>query len=431
VTLSVICLSFFLSALHGYRSSLEKSNALMDNQLQEIVRQLEILYTHQQKNFPDNLFQVDTFFQIIVNQTVVAASPNAPEPHTLQLKDGLHYISHLSKRWRVLIKLKNDTVFIAGIHSSAHQKMIDGLIVNSLLPVFWSLPILALIIWFVIRMGLNPLKTLANLLLEKSHTDLSPINIDDFPIELHPIVSSLNSFMSNLNQAYAREKHFASDAAHELRTPIAALKVGIYNLNNQLPNNKLLEPIQKSIEKLAGAVEQILILNRLTPNASENTFEHCSIKNITQQSIITLYHEIEQKNHDIELTSEEFDFFGSPFGIETLIKNLVENAVKYTPRNGKIRISVSKLDDDARIIIEDSGPGIPPEHQERIFDRFYRVGGDRNSSSVQGSGLGLSIVKNIVDLHEGKIEASNSKQLGGLMITVYLPLKHDQKWDHQ
>lgn len=429
VLLSAICLCLFLSALHGYRTSISKANILFDNQLIEMERQIESLLTiHGSAAIPENFLGDQALFQVYENDTLINHSTNANTPLNQTLNKGLHFVSYQGKRWRILIADKNQKTWIVGRQADAYQKITDILIVNAIAPVFWSLPVLGIVIWIVISLGLKPLNNLATLLRKKSSNELSAIDTASYPNELLVMINSLNQFMEDLRLAYDRERRFASDAAHELRTPIAALKVGIYNLEkNNVAGEEILKPINDSINKLANAVEQILILHKLSPDTLNNSIESFDITEITQEIIINLYDLISEKDQQVDLIASDTNYFGSRFGIQTLIKNLIENSIKYTPIKGKIRIKIEKHNDQVRIEVEDSGPGIPESDRDRIFDRFYRVGGDRHSSKVNGSGLGLSIVKDIVALHRGNISVDQSMDLGGLRIAINLPALANQQ----
>ena len=184
-----------------------------------------------------------------------------------------------------------------------------------------------------------------------------------------------------------------------------------------------MKQVNESIERMVHIIEQLLDLYRTTPEQFMAHFTEIDLYNLAQQVISNQWSHIEAKNQQLELQGSPCLLTGDQFTLEILIKNLIDNANKYTPVGGSLFISVSEHDGFAELCVEDSGTGIPEAFYQRVFERFYRVNGDQNNTMVIGCGLGLSIVQHIVELHGGKISLSPSRFSSGLKVTVSLPIQ--------
>jgi two-component system sensor histidine kinase QseC len=282
-------------------------------------------------------------------------------------------------------------------------------------------------IWLIVTQGLRSLKSFAKQLQHKKADDLEPVIINRIPEELTPIVETTNALFHRLDDAFCREKRFASDAAHELKTPLSVLKINAYNLAQGQSTPQDISLFNNGVERMSHVIDQIFSLYKTAPEQFNASFESMDLYAQCQQSIAELYPQIADKDQHIELDGEQGMIDAHPFSITTLLQNLIANASKYTPDAGEIHVCVTTQDDHVVLIIEDSGPGIPKEQYNRVFERFYRVGCDRHNSGVQGCGLGLSIVHQIIIRHQGLIQLSDSKFATGLRVTVTLPARPSQE----
>jgi len=318
--------------------------------------------------------------------------------------------------WSCLVAERHDLRFI----------MAEKVVLASIVSVIAVIPIIALLIWLVVGFGLSPISRFADSFKTKEATDLSPILLGDVPKELKVLASSANDLLKRLEQSFEREKRFASDAAHELRTPITAIKLHIDNLlaETTYPSQST-KLLKISIDRISHLVEQILALNRSSPDQYLSNFTKFDLVEVTQNIIIEQYSVLSDKNIKIVLKGETCPIIADQFGIETLISNILSNAIKYCYKNCNIEITLNYDNDNITLVIMDSGPGIKAELRGRVFERFYRVDGDRHQSTVSGCGLGLSIVRHIVTLHKGKIDLADSADEAnfdsGLKVTVTLP----------
>ena len=427
VLLSTICLVNFIAALHGYRKSMAEADKLLEIQLMDSAKLLASLEFVDHKA-PHDIDPHTILFQIWHKGQLLKRSNNAPPKLMLPLQPGFHMSNWQGLRWRVLVYNtgENNSWVIVGQRADVYAKLVEGIIIESILPIIWVLPILGLLIWLIVSFGLRPLQQLAHLLEQREADDLDPLKEEGYPGELAALVASTNSLLTRLANAFERERRFAADAAHELRTPLAVLKITLHNITEEAElTNSNLQELRASVDRMGHSIEQILALYRLTPDKFQATLKQVDISALARQSIAELYPKCQEKNQQIALEAEPLKIDCDPFAISTLLRNLIDNACKYTPAGGTIVLNVNSQQDHLLICVEDSGPGIPGAYQHRVFDRFYRLGGDQHRSNVNGCGLGLSIVDHIVRLHHGKIELGQSQHLGGLSVRILLPLQQE------
>jgi two-component system sensor histidine kinase QseC len=198
--------------------------------------------------------------------------------------------------------------------------------------------------------------------------------------------------------------------------------VHLHNLKHIVPaGNQQIALLEDSVERMGHLIEQILALYRSSPDQASVKFSDVDLYSVAQEIIARDYDQFDLKQQSIELVGEATLIRGNRFALETLIHNLITNASKYTPLAGEIEVSIHSDHDGVCLIVEDSGPGIPEQQHKRVFERFYRLHGDRHDSGTLGCGLGLAIVKHIVDLHQAKIELAASRFSSGLKVTIVFP----------
>jgi two-component system sensor histidine kinase QseC len=432
--LSIITLVIFVSAIQGYKASMRKAESVFDNELISLAQVITAVKLP--KGVITHPATSNFAYQIVLDNQLVTRSDNAPNTLINALNTGFKEANFLGKRWRtytdkIADNSATNTWVIIAQPLKQRFDLAEGIILSAVTPIILVMPLLALIISLAVRQGLKPLTFLTRALKNKKANDLSPLTVSS-STELAPVIETLNELFLRLSLSFEREKQFASDAAHELRTPLSVLKINVYNLqqsfndvilvnsdkNSTAPSVLPFQQLEQSVERMAHVVDQILTLNRTNPEQILDESAVLNLQELLQESISELYPYIASRGHDIELNSAPLNILGNRFAIGILLKNLLANAAKYTPDNGKILVSC--LQDKNKLIlrVEDSGPGIAPEEYSRVFDRFYRVGGDSHNSKVIGCGLGLSIVKHIVELHQANISLSRSKAMFGLCVKV-------------
>lgn len=293
---------------------------------------------------------------------------------------------------------------------------------HTLKPFFVLLPVLGVLIWFIVSMGLKPLARLAQSVHTRSPDSLSPLVEAGVPEEAQPLVHSLNDLLARLKTALDAQRALVADAAHELRTPLTALQLQV-QLLERAPSaeerSAALETLQTGLQRAIHAVQQLLTLARQEPGAAEYRLVSVSLAQLAREAVVAQEGLAEAKGIDLGVTQadEQAVVSGDREALRILLANLVGNALRYTPRGGRVDVACGLHEGRTFMSVDDSGPGIAPEDRERVFDRFYRGAAGGETGNEMGSGLGLSIVKAIADRHGASIVLGDS-EVGGLRATV-------------
>ena len=321
------------------------------------------------------------------------------------------------------IQTNNQTVQVAQ-DLAVRRSMASSLALRTLGPIAVMMPILMLVVWWVVSGSLEPVARVRKQLASRQADDLSPVSDAGLPDEVRPLVQELNLLFGRVRQAFDTQQTFVADAAHELRTPLAALKLQVQSLErsdsraDSLEARKLaVSRLSAGIERATRLVEQLLVLAR--QEASAAPYQPVVLADLAKRAVADLIGVAQNKHIDLGLQrADGGEVEGQPEALMILLRNLVDNAIKYTPAGGTVDVSVAAEQGAMSVTIEDSGPGIPAEERERVFDRFYRVPG----SEAAGSGLGLAIIKAIAERHGATLVLGESERLKGLAATVRFPV---------
>jgi two-component system sensor histidine kinase QseC len=423
VLIALFTLISFVAALQSYKQSASRAEALFDQDLQVLASSLSQQYQAGSQH------ELGLALQVWQKGQLVYRSLLAPQA-SMSETEGFSEQNFGGKRWRVFRQTPTEllTVIVAQ-PLTQRQQLADEVITASIYPVVLSLPLQALLIWLVVSKALSPIKRFSAQLSSKKANDLSPVELEQVPAELDQMLKTTNQLFARLADAFEREKRFASDVAHELRTPLSVLQVNLHNASQQWQRCGVSDPegsmlaLQAGVERMSTLIEQIMLLNRTNPEHFQARTEPLDLAGLCRQVVADWYPHIEKKQQSIELLGlEHLLLKGDAFALRLLVSNLLGNASKYTQAGGAIQLELSTSPDQAVLVVQDNGPGIAPEEYSRVFDRFYRVGGDRHQSGTIGSGLGLAIVRDIVVLHQGRISLGASDFSSGLKVTVELPL---------
>ena len=335
---------------------------------------------------------------------------------------GYHTVSLHDGAWRLfLLRDARDRQWIlVGEREDVRGELVGKVTLRSLLPDLVGLPLVALLVWLAIGWGLRPLARIAESLQARGPDDLSALALQDVPHELDPVVASLDRLLQQVNALLERERRFLAYAAHELRTPLAVLRIHAQNAL-QAPDaadrDEALRLMGTGIERATRVVAQLLTLARLEPDASRPKRLVIDLLALVREQLAELTPLADEHGQDLALEADEgadFHLEGDAGSLGILMQNLVGNAVQHTPPDGCIRVLLEATPAAIVLRVQDSGHGVPPELREKVFERFFRAGGG------QGAGLGLAIVARIVELHGGTI-ALDGCALGGLEVRVVLP----------
>ncbi len=412
-------LTSFLAALNGYRSSVVETQKLMDSQLRHAGAMLEVTSFSSDSSQRPIENNPEFIFEIWRNGKLVSSPSQTPIYSMENMKEGFRDANYSGYRWRTLTrKVDANSWYVVGERADLRNALAERVALESIIPLLLWLPVSALLIWVLVGWGLRPLRNLSAQINLKRSDDLEPIYENNPPVELVQLINSTNSLLSRLSASFEREKHFASHAAHELRTPLSVLKVHLHNLAGELPENHSgLVHANAGVEKMHHLVEQILDLNRTNPDIIQRSFKSLDLHSLAQRVTAAMWPSFSRKSQAISLDGSTVLMSGDESVLETLLQNLLDNASKYTPEAGDINVTVGVDSGRAFLRVEDSGPGISSGDQVRVFERFYR--GEKNGRlAVNGSGLGLSIVAHIVQLHSAQISLGDSQYESGLAVTV-------------
>ena len=253
---------------------------------------------------------------------------------------------------------------------------------------------------------------------------MQPLPSRDLPDEVAPVVSSLNDLLARLRQALEAQRQFIADAAHELRSPLTAVRLQVQLLRraeSDAERNAALARLERGVHRSARLVQQLLTLARQEPETPEALHGPIDLQRLAREVVADFEPLAESREVTLQLERDEpVVTLGNGDSLRVMLSNLVDNALRYTPAGGAVKCARERqLDGEAVLEVEDTGPGIPPDQRERVFDRFYRVSG--RFQGDEGSGLGLAIVKRVADLHAAKVALDNASSGSGLKVTVHFP----------
>lgn len=421
--LSALALVWLATALYSYFDTRHEVNRLLDAHLAQsasmIVAQVghdleEIDLEHAPQLGEDSR---RVAFQIWERGSVLRLhSANAPQARLSPREEGFSRVKIGGKGWRVFSTWDDARRFLVqvGERDEARAEIAAGVARNLLVPLAFALPVLGLLAWLVIARALAPLRALGREVEAREPGNLGEVTAGDEPAEVVPLVRSLNALFGRVGGLIERERRFTADAAHELRTPLAAIKTQAQvarGAPDDATRRHALDNVVAGSDRAARLVEQLLTLARLERDQLKGQVGPCDLREIARRTIAELAPAALERGTEIELDAEAAaPVEGHPELIAALLRNLIDNAVRYGPAGGIVRVETH----GASMSVTDQGPGIPPEERARVGERFYRIVGTEPS----GSGLGLSIVERIATLHGAQVALGEGPGGRGLRVTV-------------
>lgn len=338
------------------------------------------------------------------------------------LPDGFHLTQRDGRNWRVLLVTRADrTRFAVGQPADVRDQVARANAVHILYPLAVLIPFLMLIVGIVIGRTLEPMAKLASELDRSRTRELDPLPSEGMPSELRPFVASINRLLERVHDMVEQQRRFIADAAHELRTPIAALSVQADNLTHAglTPDaEERLAALRGGARRTAHLLEQLLALARSELNNGDNSPPIVAADQYAKEVMADLLPLAGQRSVDLGFeVLDAIQLRAAPIMVATLFRNLIDNAIQYTPQGGRVDVRLYRKGNKAVFEVEDSGPGIPPADIARVFEPFFRG----SQPSGNGTGLGLSIVKRIADHLNGTVSLENRAEATGLRATVTLP----------
>ncbi|MBU0592756.1 MAG: sensor histidine kinase N-terminal domain-containing protein [Gammaproteobacteria bacterium] len=359
------------------------------------------------------------------HERLLLRSASAPAEPLAARKRGFADSMIEGKPWRVFTQHDEDGEIRVqvGERHEVRNELAASVALRLLLPLGIALPVLALLIWFAVGKGLSPLRRIGSEVAQRDPANLAPLEERTAPAEITPLLHALNALLGRLDTALESERRFTADAAHELRTPLAALKIQAQvarRAENEVQRTAALDNLILGVDRATHLIGQLLTLARLEPTGgSAVLMADCDLAAFARQTLADLAPAALDKEIGLDLSGPDSAMIkGNADMLGILLRNLVDNAIRYTPRKGQV--SVSLQEEQGRVLLEvtDSGPGIPEQERQRVLDRFYRILG----SDAAGSGLGLSIVKRIADCHEASLTLGDVEQGAGLKVSMAFSL---------
>ena len=357
------------------------------------------------------------------NGKLLLKSFAAPDTNLIKMQNGFHYLWHDDVAWRAFtLNVPEKELYIVVLQRSLLRAELEQQITeDSVLIMLITYPFLAILIWVIVGRSLYSLQVTTAAIKKRSPKNLTLLKSSSTPKEIAPLIEELNKLFIRLKDASIREKRFSSDAAHELRTPLATLKTQIQiELNKKISDNyrQSLQKIEKSVEKSIHVVNQLLTLSKIVPEASINEPKMLNLNNVVSDMIIEILPIADNKNVSIALDTmkSKHMLLGNITSLLILMRNLLDNAIRYSSDNSAIHVVIKERNNQIILDVIDEGPGVPDQLKKRVLERFYRIIGTQK----QGSGLGLSIVLQIVKLHKAKLELLDNNPKGlNVRITFY------------
>jgi two-component system sensor histidine kinase QseC len=375
------------------------------------------------KYAPKVAFQVFHEGRLAMRSVNAGSTPMSSNPNgfaTVRLNDG--------EQWRVFAThgAERDVQVYVGEQTASRNVIFGSVLRGMLLPLLFALPLLALALWWAVRQGLAPLRQLSRLLGQRQPQALEPLIVTEMPLEIQPLVQSLNELFERIEHMVATERRFTADAAHELRTPIAAIRaqaqVALGAGTDTEQRDRALHFTLAGCDRATRLVQQLLTLARLesTATSTVTSGSNVDLSAVTRRIAAELAPTALARQQSLELDAgASCPVAGDEILVGVLVRNLIDNALRYSPDGARVHVRVALASKQAQLWVEDSGTGMTEQDMVRLGERFFRVLG----SEQPGSGLGWSIVRRIANVFGVQIKVSRSELLGGLAVCVCWPAR--------
>lgn len=429
--LGTVALAWIATALWSHFDARHEIEEIFDAQLAQSARVLLAQAHHEPEEIDidqrplGHKYERKIAFQVWEEGVLVFRSANAPSMGmTDGSRDGYVDAAIESRPWRVftLTDREDDLQVQVAERREIRDKLARQIAARLLYPLLIALPALAFVIWIAVGRGLAPLRRLACEVARRAPGDLASVDGGAVPDEVRPLVESLNTLFVRLQQAFDSERRFTADAAHELRTPLAAIKTQAQvalGAIGDAERRHALESVVEGVDRATHLMEELLTLARLDPQATLAAPESVDLNALAAECVARFAPQALAKNVEIQLDRESpARIPGDSALLQALLGNLLDNAVRYSPPGSGITVRCRTEGGSPRLEVEDNGPGIPAHERDKVFDRFYRGLG----SGETGSGLGLSIVRRIAELHGATVRMESGPAGRGLRAIIAFPV---------
>jgi two-component system, OmpR family, sensor kinase len=425
--LAAILLTALAQGLTAYRSARAEADQIFDYHMQQMAMSLRSGLPGSGLGMPGSDLPEEENFDFVVQVwtadglRVFESAARAALPQRAVI--GFSNVQAHGTTYRVFSLQSRSHVIQVAQDMAARREMASKLALRIVLPIAVMAPLLMLVVWWVVSSSLTPVSRVRGQLAQRQADDLTEVGETGLPDEIRPLVHELNLLFGRVREAFEAQKNFVADAAHELRSPLAALKLqaqGLQRAHDDAAREVAVNRLTAGIDRATRLVEQLLVLARQQATAAARTPpEPVVLAEIARLAVSDAAASAQAHGIDLGLGPvDETPIRGHAEALRILIRNLLDNAVKYAPSGGTVDLAIGRNAGRLVLSVDDSGPGIPQEDRARVQNRFYRMTGTQAS----GSGLGLAIVKSIADLHGATVELTSSARLGGLRVEVGFPL---------
>jgi len=424
-----VAVAWLVTMVFSYIDAHHEVDELFDAQLAQAAQTLLALASHEEGEDIEDLgeaghkYQRRLRFQIWRSDgELIVRSNNAPKS-PLTTVGGFSETRDDEGHWRHYSQWNGEHSLQVQVSENHHIRddLIGHIAWRLLFPALFGLPLIGLWVWLATRQGLSSLDGLARQIASRDPQQLQALMPASAPEEIRPMLQALNGLFQRVETALEAERRFTADAAHELRTPLAALQAQLQvalRARDDAERQRSLDQLQSGLTRASHLVDQMLQLARLDPESGLPDPQPVDLGKLAEAVCAELGTQIFDKQLDFDLNAEsDCTVIGQAEWLRVLIRNLVDNAIRYTPANGRVQLAIGAVDGKCRLSISDSGPGIPPEARESVLRRFHRL----EQGEQPGSGLGLAIVARIAELHGAVLGLEDNPAGSGLRVTVAWP----------
>ena len=428
LALSAITLVWLVAAAFTYVDARRELNEILDAHLAQASTLLVAQASHELQEISTegplpHKFSLQVAFQVWQDGSQLRLrSANAPiEPLTSQ-ESGFSDAVIKGQRWRVFSTWDHTGIMLIHVaeKTEVRDELARGIAANLLRPLWIALPLLGMLLWIAVRGGLRPLTRLTREVAQRAPDNLAPLDATATPAEVTPLIERLNQLFTRIGITLENERRFTADAAHELRTPVAAIKAQAQVARGAANDDERNHALQNAIagcDRATHLIGQLLTLARLE-SVKAGALEPCDLHELAANVMAEIAPAALDNGVQLELIDvDEAVTNGLPALLKVMLRNLIDNAVRHTPMGTTVRVEVSSLHGRPCISVCDDGPGLSAEELEKISQRFYRPLG----TIASGSGLGLSIVRRIAELHVAQLSFSSGETKSGLKVTISFP----------
>lgn len=417
-----------------YRQARTEANELFDLQLRQIAQTIPVRLLGTLS--PDALDRLQSGENVVVRlwdrtgAFVYGTHANVVLPQPVQL--GLTTIATAQGEWRVFAVVVDGNVLEVAQPAGVRSRLAAEVALRTVLPLLILLPVMALVLWWIVGRGLAPLRRVASDVAARRPEALERLSEDALPAEVAPLVASLNRLLTDLAAARDAQRAFIADAAHELRTPLTAVRLQLQIVERadatgdgaddaRATRTAAIAALRGGLVRATRLVEQLLALARAEPDPAAHAAAPVDLVALATEAVALHAGLAAARGIDLGFdrpSGGDHGVDGDRDALFTLLGNLIDNAVRYTPSGGRVDVGVARRDETVVLSVVDDGPGIAADERERVFDRFHRGAAALASGDTRGSGLGLAIVARIAERHGARVDFETPATGRGLAAIV-------------